>query len=191
MSGYGYGDQLSPAELVEQEELLRAFYRASVHHVAKTAQPNDERFDDLVQEGVLAAWKATQEPRTDPATYGAVSARRRVGDMLTGRYPMTGSEAEPGKRIHDMSRSAAHHAEGLEAVEDMASSGNPYVAVEQRVDMARALARLEPRDQTIARMVGEDQPWEVIAPVVGMKPLGARNRWTREVRPQLRDILAA
>lgn len=186
----GFGDSLSAHEVVEQQELLRTFYRASVHHTAKIRQPNDGDFDDLVQEGVVAAWKATQEARVDPKTYGAVSARRRIGNMVEGRYPMTGSEAEPGKRIHDLARQT-NKRDDAAVTEDIVDRGNPFVAVEQKVDMERALKVLEPRDQVLARMIGQDQPWEVIGPAIGMAPLGARTRWTKYVRPVLRSSLEA
>lgn len=189
MSGFGFGNALTPAEMVEQDELLRTFYRASVHHTVKTRAPSADDFDDLVQEGVVAAWKATQEPRTDPRTYGAVSARRRIGNMIEGRYPMTGSEAEPGTRIYDLARQTGKRSDDA-VVEDIPGR-SPFVAVEQRVDMERALAVLEPRDRVLARMVGLDQSWDTIAPVLGMKPLGARTRWVKYVRPALREALGA
>ena len=186
----GYGDGLQVQEVIAQEEMLRAFYRASVHQVAKTRQPYDAEFDDLVQEGVVAAWTATQTPRTDPVTYGAVSARNRITGMSTGRYPMTGSEAAPGKRIHDLARQTDRR-EDFAVTAEILDRGNPFAAVEQRVDMQRALRHLEPRDQALAYLVGLDQPWDVIGPKIGLAPTSARNRWDRQVRPALREALAA
>ncbi len=170
---------------------LRTFYRASAHYTAKLRTRDADDFDDLVQEGVVAAWQATRrEERTDPATYGAVSARRRITSMLTGRYPMVGNEAEPGKRTFDLARQAPRR-EDFAATADLMQSGDPFVAVEQRVDLERALLVLEPRDRVMARMVGLDQPWEAIGPTIGLAPLGARNRWNRQVRPVLREALTA
>jgi RNA polymerase sigma factor (sigma-70 family) len=197
----GFGDALSPCEVIEQEALLRTFYRASVHHAAKTRQPSADDFDDLVQEGVVAAWKATQTPRTDPKTYGAVSARRRITDVASGGT-MMGTPIEPkerrgadrGKatvgRSYDQARQVDKR-EDAAVMEGITDRGNPFVAVEQRVDMERALEVLEPRDRVLARLVGLDQPWEAIAPVVGLAPLGARNRWNRYVKPALRTALEA
>lgn len=190
MSGTGFGDALTVQEVLEHEEMLRVFYRASTHHTAKVKSPADADFDDLVQEGAVAAWRAIQSPRSDPQTYGAVSARNRINGMHTGRYPMTGNEAEPGRRIHDQARQTAQR-EDMAVTEDLLDRGNPYVAVEQRVDMDRALATLDLRDQAVARLVALDQPWDVIGPAVGMAPLGARTRWTKYVRPALRDALEA
>lgn len=178
----GFGDSLNSME-------LQAFYAASVHHTAKVKQPHDAEFDDLVQEGVIAAWKATQSPRKDRVTYGAVSARNRINGMQTGRYAMTGSE-NVGTKTYDQARKTDRR-EDFSVTEDIASNQNPFVAVEQRVDMERALLVLEPRDRVVARMVGLDQSWETIAPIVGLAPTSVRNRWDRTIRPALREVLAA
>lgn len=183
----GYGDALDPAEALRQQEQLRAFYAASVHHTAKTKQPYDADFDDFVQEGVIAAWRAVQQPRVEPITYGVVSARRRITSLSSGRYPMTGSES-PGKRTYDLARRGVR--EDFAIADDLEAPGNPYSAVEAHVDVDRALATLAARDQLMARLVGDDQPWEVIGAVLGMTAVGARNRWTRIVRPALRLTLA-
>ncbi len=169
---------------------LRSFYRASTHYTAKLRQADADDFDDLVQEGAVAAWQATQQERTDPVTYGAVSARRRITGMLTGRYPMTGNE-EPGKRTHDLARQKERREDFAVTAHIAQPGGDPFVAVEQRVDLERALRVLEPRDRVMARLVGLDQPWDAIGPTIGLAPLGARNRWTRQVRPALREALAA
>lgn len=90
MSGWqdGYGEDLTVQEQVQR------FYAVSVHQVAKFHDPTDEKFDDLVQEGVVAGWKAAPRATGDPITFGAVSARRRIADVGTGKAPMLGNETK-------------------------------------------------------------------------------------------------
>jgi DNA-directed RNA polymerase specialized sigma24 family protein len=183
----GFGDALDASEAVYEEEQLQKFYAASIHHTAKVKQPHDAEFDDYVQEGVIAAWKATQEPRREPVTYGAVSARRKITGLSTGRYPMTGSE-NPGTKTYDMARRMQR--EDFAVVPDIPATGDSYVEVERRVDMDRALEALEASDRLLARLVGADQPWAVIAAVLGVTVPAARYRWNRVVKPTLRESLA-
>lgn len=188
MSGCGFGDALSVSEVVEREEmLLRTFYAAATHHVAKTHSPSDEAFDDLVQEGVLAAVRATSEPRTDPATYGAVAARRQISQVAAGRRPMTGSE-NAGSKTYDMARQRDRR-EDFAVVVELSDRRETYAAVEQRVDMERAMAHLDERDRALALLVSLEVPWDEAGEHVGMSARAARQRWHWQVKPVLREAL--
>lgn len=190
----GYGDAVSPQEALwlEEQARIKSWYRASTHHTAKAVNPHQEHFEDLVQEGVVQAWVATREVRADAVTYGAVAARNRINGLHVGKYPMLGSEAEQGKRLHDQSRQTTKREGDFEGVsETLVHHGNPYVAVEQKVDMDRALVGLDPRDVVIAKMVSLDLPWEAISDVTGLAPVSVKNRWLRVVRPNLREVLRA
>jgi len=150
-------------------------------------------FDDIVQEGAVAAWLATKDiERRDPVTYGMVAARRRITGTLRGKHPMYGSEAEPGKRIHDQFRQTQNReidAEG--ALSGVPWRRDPFSEVERRIDVDRALSELEARDRVIAGMVGRGYPWAEIAEAVGMSQSGCFNRWRYVLRPELGYLLEA
>lgn len=149
-------------------------------------------FDDFVQEGAVAAWLATKDSELkDPVTYGMVAAKRRIIGTLRGKHPMYGSEAEPGKRIHDQFRSKANDRDNYDDLMDTAYRGDVFVAVERRVDVERATRGLDPRDLEIVRLRGEEATWEEIAEAVGMTKAGCFNRWRRILKPDLVDRLRA
>lgn len=149
-------------------------------------------FDDFVQEGAVAAWLATKDvERKDPVTYGMVAAKRRIIGTLRGKHPMYGSEAEPGKRIHDQFRSKANDRDNYDDLMDTAYRGDVFVAVERRVDVERATAGLDSRDLEIVRLRGQEATWEEIAEAVGMSQAGCFNRWRRILKPDLIQRLRA
>jgi RNA polymerase sigma factor (sigma-70 family) len=149
-------------------------------------------FDDFVQEGAVAAWLATKDKDLEaPVTYGMVAAKRRIIGTLRGKHPMYGSEAEPGKRIHDQFRSKANDRDNYEDLMDTAYRGDVFVAVERRVDVERALAGLSARDLEIVRLRGEEATWDEIAAAVGMTKAGCFNRWRNILRPDLGNRLSA
>lgn len=200
MSGVGFGDHLDVAEIIEREEMLRSFYRASVHHTAKYLPPSAEQFDDLVQEGVVKAWTAVADKKLDDATtYGVVAARRHITGVLVGKQPMTGSEAEPRPRrgsapqakrgrSHDMHRLGSRVSESV--VVNMPSRGDLYAVVDHRIDMQRATAGFTGKDRVIIAMIKADQPWSDIAKRLHMTPTGVKNRWNRTIQPALATAFA-
>lgn len=153
---------------------------------------DDERFDDLVQEGAMAAWLQTKDrDLASPIGYGLVAARRRIIGTIIGKHPMYGSEAEPGRRIHDQYRQRERRVVAEEGLPDLPGHRDPYVEVERRVDLERALGDLDARDLLIAGMVGRGYTWEEIADAVELTKDGAWNRWRRILKPMLVERLQA
>lgn len=150
-------------------------------------------FDDIVQEGAVAAWLATKDvERRDPVTYGMVAARRRIYGTLRSKHPMYGSEAEPGHRIHDQMRQIENREIGPDgALPDSPVRRDTYAEVERRIDVERALAGLPGRDLVMAGMVGRGYPWAEIAEALGTTANAAQKQWRKNVRPALADALKA
>lgn len=151
-------------------------------------------FDDLVQEGAVAAWLATdgRDLSGDPVTYGMVAARHRIYNTLRGKQPMYGSEAEEGRRIHDQHRQV----ENREVDAEGAMAGLPwrrdaYTEVERRVDVERALSGLSGRDLVIAGMVGRGYQWAEIGSALGTTGNAVQKQWTKNVRPALQERLGS
>lgn len=166
---------------------LQAFYAASVVLTGRLRVASAEDFDDLVQEGVVAAWEASQRPTRDPLTYAKVAARRQIQRVAMGRQPMTGG-GKPGSKTYDQSRQATSRV----ALED---AGDPpardeFSAVELRLEVEKALEGLDQRDRVIALGVGADKTWGEVAPLVGLAPVSVKNRWNRITKPLLREELA-
>lgn len=150
-------------------------------------------FDDIVQEGAVAAWMATKDvERRDPITYGMVAARRRITGTLQGKHPMYGSEAEAGRRIHDQFRQVANReidADG--ALAEVPWRRDAYAEVERRVDVERALQGLSSADLLLAEMVGRGFPFKEIAEALGTTPNALNKRWKKTVQPELQERLRA
>jgi RNA polymerase sigma factor (sigma-70 family) len=204
MTGWsgGFGDNLTVEEVMQREEQLRTFYRASTHHVSKYLAPSDERFDDLVQEGVIKAWAEVQTKERelrDSTTFGAVVARRQISSVLVGKVPMTGNEAEQKPRrgtegrnrktgvgkTYEPYRRPGSLVRTESVVVNMPSRGDMYAIVDHRIDVQRALGDLSRRDKAIIAGVKADKTWEAIAASLGATVPSVRGRWKRHLQPRL------
>lgn len=151
--------------------------------------PTSAEFDDLVQEGAVAAWLATAEtPRRDPVTYGMVVARRRVQRILAGRQAMVGSENRGSKTYETMRR---RDRRGEMPSEAAGPRWEPFSAADDRLDMERATHGLDERDRAILDGVARGEPWATVAELAGMSLNGVRNRWRYVLAPRMRVRLAA
>lgn len=154
-------------------------------------------FEDAVQEGMIAAWTASEKfPDRKPAYYHT-AARNGVLSVLRGR-PMTGEEGRRGwQDAHDHSGPlAVESADGVEylvaepvcplAVRDF---GTVEIAEEIRDAIFEVVE--EPLDKAIVfGRFWEDLGFEEISKRVG-RPAGTLSRrWTETVRPALRARLA-
>lgn len=147
-------------------------------------------FDDLVQEGAVAALLATEIDRSDPITYGMVAARRRILGTLTGKHPMYGSEAEPGRRIHDQFRDQQKRELDADSVISVIEwRRDAYAEVDRRVDVQRATSGLPETDLLIAGMIGRGYDWASISVAVGTSRNAVYKHWHRNIRPALRERL--
>jgi RNA polymerase sigma factor (sigma-70 family) len=150
-------------------------------------------FDDIVQEGAVAAWIATDAiERRDPVTYGMVVARRRITGTLRGKHPMYGSEAEAGHRIHDQMRKVElREIDPDGALPDAPERRDAFAEVERRIDVSRALSGLGSRDRVIADMVGRGHTWAEVAEAVDSTANAVQKHWRKNLQPTLRDRLRA
>lgn len=150
-------------------------------------------FDDIVQEGAVAAWLATKDKDLErPVTYGMVAARHRIVGTLRGKHPMYGSEAEPGKRIHDQFRQVEKREIDPDgALPDVPWRRDAYAEVERRVDVQRALTGLSSRDLVVAEMVGRGYDWQSIADALGTTKNAIWKQWRKNIQPALQERLRA
>lgn len=169
----------------EQDRLAKVHLNTAKSLAHQMKVPTDaHEFDDVVQEGAIAAWLATKDgDRREPVTYGMVAARRRMVDRLREHGQPYGSERKGGL-VHDLHKKIQQR-DSFEVTEGIPSRRNEYNDVELRVDVEQALGGLSDRDHAIARGIGADLLWPQIAELVGMSNDGARNRWRRILKPDL------
>lgn len=174
---------------VSDDALLAHYYKVVPAILITTMKvtPESADFDDLVQEGVLAAWRATKDiERDDPAVYGKVAARRRMQGHLAGRVPMTGSEREGG-RIFDLHRQTDRR-EAPEDIADVAPAApDAFAGVETRIDLCEALRGLDELEQTFVVLVSLGLTWPEVGEALGMTSNAAQKRWRKSIRPRLRE----
>lgn len=180
-----FGDSLSPRELVDR------LYRISRHQVAKFHDTTSEKFDDLVQEGVVAGWKAADKARGNPVTYAAVTARRRITDVDLGT-PMLGNE-NGGRPTYDVARTGRQEPEDaldglLLAAPDLLS------AVEWAYHRGTVLAvlnslPLRQREYVYHRFWMGRTDAEIAA-FTGTTREAVKSLWHRSIKPTLRRELA-
>lgn len=185
----GFGDDVALEEYAAEQELLAKHYNTAQSLAHQMRIPTDSAdFDDLVQEGAVAAWQATQVERADPVVYGMVVARRRIQGHLRGKHPMLGSEREGG-RIHDQHRQT----DKRDVVEDIAEKAwerDIFREIERRVDVDRATRDMKDRDRALIREVAlHGLNWTEIAASLGMTPNAAQKYWRAKVRPALQERL--
>jgi RNA polymerase sigma factor (sigma-70 family) len=183
----GYGDALGV------DEVLDRFYRISHHAVGQHNRPTDENYDDLVQEGVVAAWKATQQPLRDPVVYGGVSARRRIKDIALGKTSMLGSER--GGPIYDPMRVRPHQRESFDSPEvEMLEAADLLALVEMsyhRGTIMRAIATLPQRQREYVYLrFWQGMTNEEIGALRGTSLDAERSLWLRSIKPTLARELA-
>ena len=148
-------------------------------------------FDDIVQEGAVASWLATRDrDLSDAGTYGMVAARNRIVGTLRGKHPMYGSEAEPGRRIHDQFRQVEKREIDPDgALPEIAWRRDAYSEVERRIDVGRALKDISDRDKLVAEMLGLGYGWDDVARAVGCSKNAIHKQWRKNIQPLLRERL--
>lgn len=163
--------------------------RSLTHQMQVPADSHD--FDDLVQEGAIAAWLATRDKDLrDPVTYGMVAARHRIVGSLQGRTPMYGSEAEPGRRIYDQFRKVENREVDPDIMPFIVWRRDAFAEVERRIDVERALEGFSDRDLLVAKMLGLGYGWQEIAEAVGTSKNAIHKQWKKNIQPLLREALS-
>jgi RNA polymerase sigma factor (sigma-70 family) len=163
---------------------------------AERTRDHPELFDDAVQEGMIAAWRA-HEARGDrsPAYYHA-AARHGVLSVLRGRHSF-GHEGRRGwQDAHDSSVPLVVRSEDGE--ESMVADPEAIWAQEEVesgprfAEIRRAVAELDPEDRAI--VFGRywlDVGYAELADSLG-RPAGTLSRrWSEKIRPLLAERIAA
>lgn len=147
-------------------------------HVAR----GSVHFDDLVQEGVIAGWKASQDVRRDVGMYARAAARNRVRTVAAGRAPMVGSERGRNEARDPMRVPFAcvPESERPEFAESSMGIQPPHPPLRFSADIEEALAALTPRQREIALMVADG----------AALTKAERTQWTGRIKPALRETLA-
>ena len=150
-------------------------------------------FDDLVQEGAVAAWLQTKDRDLEkPVAYGMVAARRRIVGTLQGKHPMYGSEAEPGHRIHDQMRQREkREITPNGALPDAPWRRDAFAEVERRIDVERALTGLSESDRVVVAMVGRGYQWQEVADRLGTTANAIQKQWAKRIKPEFAERLRA
>jgi DNA-directed RNA polymerase specialized sigma24 family protein len=159
---------------------IEAFYAAATAVTRQVREHHAADFDDMVQEAVIAAWRTADRAGGDRKAYGRVVAARRVR-KLASPTPARYVGATSGK-TYDL-----HHQAGpLMSTDEGRAHDDHAASVALRVDLERLLSV---RDAKILAGVVGGFSWEEIAEQVGMTKVSVRNRWVRNVRPDLRVAL--
>ena len=147
----------------------------------------DERFDDLLQEGVIAAWLATQVPRDNPYTYGKVAMRRRMVDLIANptKRKFYGALRNKGKE-YDM-----HGRQGRASMEvaELSPATDVFDALDLTPDVTEALLALDGNDRIIAVGIALGHTYAELGNDLGEYSWTIERRWEEFIRPRLREAL--
>lgn len=148
-------------------------------------------FDDCVQEGMIAAWRAWDKDDTKAPAYYRASARNGVRSVVSGRS-QTGHEGRRGwQDAHKGSEPLlAPGEDGGEAFVFEPSVEAPYGAVEIQDAVREAVRDLPDEDRLLVwGRYWEDRRFQDLSEPLG-RPTGTlQRRWTEIVRPVLREKL--
>lgn len=164
----------------------RTFYAAAVHEARKIRQPHAADFDDLVQEGAIAYWRAVKDrDLRDPKPYGGVAMRHRINEVGPRQKAHFG-HVGAGSKVYEPLR----HADKLAPAEAVVESAVPDAP--DGSDVVQILRdTLDEREREIVyRKFWLDQDDKTISAAMGISPLWARNLWQQKIKPRLRIALA-
>ena len=151
-------------------------------------------FEDAVQEGLIAAWSASEaHPEKKPAYY-RTAARNGVTSVLRGRS-MTGAASRQGRQdAHDLSEPLAKPGDSGEFVVDPVDerAGDALGGVDYKVAVRDAVRRLSGFDRELVYLrFWHDLDWAAVADHFGITKRSVEWRWQTGVRPALRAELEA
>lgn len=157
---------------------------------AERTKDRPDLFEDAVQEGLIAAWQASETHPGKEARYYRAAARNGVVSVLRGR-PATGAEGRRGwQDAHDSSGPLV--VEGSDGFEYLvaepadATAARDFDAAEIRSAIAEAVSDLDPLDvEIVVGRFWEDLGFADLAKRTG-RPAGTLSRrWTEIIRPRL------
>lgn len=156
---------MSLAELRPLVEIMAAERTTSTPHL----------FDDAVQEGLIAAWKARKARPDAPNSYVVGAARNGVRSVVRGR-PGTGQTGHRG--VTDASTLTEHDAY-------IPEHGTPDTYSVELGEVWGAVKRLPPIDSSIATLRAYSYEWREVASIVGMGSEATRRRFVNHIAPRL------
>lgn len=139
-------------------------------------------FDDAVQEGLIAAWRARQSRPDAPHGYVVGAARNGVRSVLRGR-PMTGQTGHRGWM------DAGDYTEEVTEIPKVNDSGAWQTSAELP-EVWGAVCALEPREAHIAALKAYGFDWRQIGPRVGLHHEAARRKFINHIAPRLAQELS-
>ena len=139
-------------------------------------------FDDAVQEGLIAAWKAENARPDAPRSYVVGAARNGVRSVLRGR-PMTGQEGHRGWQ------DASDYTDEVDEASKVKATSADHDSAELS-QVWGAVRRLESTEAHIATMRAYGYDWKQIGPRVGLQGEAARRRFVHHIAPRLASELA-
>lgn len=151
-------------------------------------QSKPDLFDDAVQEGMIAAWRAEQGRPGMSGTYYRGAARNGVLNVAMGR-PFTGQATRRGWQDAHNSSSPTGDTYPVEPMST--SAADAMAAIEAGDDVRQAVAKLEPELREVAYLhFWEDLTYAQIGKRLGKKAGTISWLWSRKIAPALRESLA-
>jgi hypothetical protein len=144
--------------------------------------PGDDRFDDLVQEGVISGWQAAENGKDE--TYQKVCVKNRITGMLMNpskRAPFGHVGKKTYEMTHKIDRSMTLSSEDLTLIPEE----NLGLSLEWR-DIIDGLTE---RDRTIAYGIAAGETWKEIAADLDEYSWEIERLWESEIAPTLRELV--
>lgn len=139
--------------------------------VARNLTDDTNVIEDLVQEGWIKAWQVMQKQPGKPQGFYGVAARRRMQEILTGKYPLgSGHEGKKYPDIYTQGSPVDLNHEFLSIVSNPDPTGERCLAYHEK-DIREAVAKLTPSQKQYVF----DRFW------LGNRPSGnmAKQTWQR------------
>lgn len=164
---------------------MKSHYQFAVYMLTRRygVQPTEARFDDLVQEAVIAAWRALQTPRTDPNTYAKVVIKRELGHRLARpQLSYTGSKS-PDRKVYELTGQDGRRGTLLEA-EKIGVEATELAEAE----LLAALEPLDDEDREILMLLAAGYAVPAVAKMTHHSASTIREQ-VRELRPIVLELL--
>lgn len=149
-------------------------------------------YDECVQEGMIAAWRAIEKHPGKTDAYYRVAAKNGIMNPLRGRASF-GAEAHRGSKDAS-SVSTSIYAPGADGQDEFLvepAVEAPYAALDVQGAVREAVAELPEGDRVLVfRRYWEGATWPEIATMVGTRKNRLEWRWMTAIRPALEEALA-
>lgn len=164
---------------------MKELYGFAVYMLSRRygVSPLESRFDDLVQEAVIAAWTALQTERRDPNVYAKVVIKRELGHRLARpQLSYTGSKS-PDRKVYELTGQDARRGTMLEAETTSVEATELAEA-----ELLTALAPLDDEDREILMLLAAGYAVPAVAKMTHHSASTIREM-VRELRPVVLELL--